>query len=89
MNVKALTVAFALGAVMFYFIYVSFGLLMPVDFQPGAVAGAWGAWPPVFHTVTPLGFLIGLVETVAFGALLGLVIGAAHNFFHHRWAESH
>lgn len=86
MNVKALTVACALGMVFFYFIYVAFMLLVPIDYQAGVVAGAW---LPVFRTITPLGFLIGFIQAVAFGALSGLVIGGVHNFFQHRWAASH
>ncbi len=86
MNVKALTVACGLGAAFFYFIYVSFILMVPVDYQAGMVAGAW---LPVFHSITPMGFLLGLVQAIAFGALVGLVVGTVHNFFQHRWVASH
>lgn len=86
MNIKALTVACALGMVFFYFIYVAFMLLVPVDYQTGVVAGSW---LPIFRTVTPLGFLLGIVQAAVSGALIGLVIGTVHNFFQHRWAASH
>ena len=87
MNVKALTIACALGAVLFYFIYVSFMLMVPVDYRAG-LAGA-GVWLPVFHSMTAAGFLLGLVQALLFGAFVGLVVGAVHNFFHHRWTTAH
>ena len=87
MNVKALTVACALGMGLFYFIYVAFVLMVPVDYQAG-LAGA-GVWLPVFRSVTAAGFLVGFIQAVTFGALIGLVIGGIHNFFHNRWAEAH
>lgn len=84
MNVKALTIALAGGAAFFYLIYVTFMLIVPVDYQSGV-----GIWLPVFHAITPWGFLLGLVQTVVLGALVGLVIGALHNFFQHRWTAVH
>ena len=84
MNVKALTIALAGGAAFFYLIYMTFMLIVPVDYQSGV-----GIWLPVFHTVTTWGFLLGFVQTVVFGALVGLVVGALHNFVQHRWTTSH
>ena len=69
MNVKAMTVAFALASAFFFCIYASFVLMIPMDYQSGLAPGSWF---PVFHTVTPLGFLLGMIQAAVLGALLGL-----------------
>ena len=86
LNVKALTVALALGAVLAFLFYVAFGMMIPTDFQPGA---APGTWLPNFQGITLTGFVLGLLEVTFLGAFVGLVVGGLNNFFHQRWAASH
>ena len=86
LNVKALTVALALGAVFAFLFYVAFGKMIPTDFRPGAVPGSW---QPNFAGITFAGFLLGLLEVAFLGAFVGLMVGGLNNFFHQRWAASH
>lgn len=37
--------------------------------------------------MTPMGILIGLVESLVYGAYAGALLVALHNLFHRRWAE--
>lgn len=86
LNVKALTVALAFGAVLAFLFYVAFGMMIPTEFRPGAVPGSW---LPNFQGITLTGFVLGLLEVAFLGALIGLVVGGLNNFFHQRWAALH
>lgn len=86
LNVKALTVALALGAVLAFLFYVAFGMMIPTEFRPGA---APGTWLPNFQGITFTGFVLGLLEVAFLGAFIGLMVGALNNYFHQRWAAMH
>jgi uncharacterized protein DUF5676 len=86
LNVKTLTLSLAVTAAITFVLCVVYGLIVPPAYHAGELLEKF---LPGFHWITPLGFLVGLVESFIFGAYHGLLIGLVYNFFQRRWEPAH
>jgi hypothetical protein len=86
LNVKALSGALALTAVLTFIFNVIFGLMLPAGYGAGP---AWGSWLPLFHGISFGQFLAGLVGAALLGGLIGYAVASLNNFFHRRWEAAH
>ncbi len=78
LNVKALTWAFGLTAIVAFCVYVAYGLMVPPEY------GVLG-----FHGITLTSFLIGLIQMVVAAVIAALLVGTLNNYFHRRWEMTH
>jgi hypothetical protein len=84
LNVKALAWAFALTATFAFCVYVAYGLMVPPEYH-----GIFGSWMLGFNKVTPLVFLLELIQVVAVAVAAALLVGTLNNYFHRRWEMTH
>jgi hypothetical protein len=64
------------------FVGMHYGLIVPESLH---MSGFLEQMLPGFEWLTPLGFLVGLVEAFLYGAYAGLVFTPLYNGFHKRW----
>lgn len=76
LNVKVVTWSLALFGAVTYLVCVLYGLIVPASLHMTAFLENV---LPGFEWLTPLGFLIGLVESFLYGVYAGLVYGWIHN----------
>lgn len=81
LNVKSLTLSLAVTAAITFVLCVLYGLIVPPAFHAGELLGKF---LPGFHWISPLSFLLGLVESFIYGAYCGLLVGQLYNFFQRR-----
>lgn len=81
LNLKVWTWSLACWGAITFLVCVAYGLLVPASLH---MAGMLEALLPGFRWLTPVGFLIGLVESFLYGAYAGLLLVPLHNFFHRR-----
>jgi hypothetical protein len=81
LNLKVWTWSLAAWAAITYLVCIAYGLVAPPSLHN---AGALEALLPGFRWLTPVGFLIGLVESFVYGAYAGLLFVPLHNVFHRR-----
>ena len=81
LSVKTVIASLATFAALNYVLCVLFGLLLPdvhmEDFLEMTLPG--------FRWLTPVTFLIGLVETALYGGYVGALFTVIHNFFVRRF----
>jgi 2TM family of unknown function (DUF5676) len=83
LNTKVMTWSLASFVAVSYLTCILYGLIVPETLH---MTGFLGQVLPGFEWLTPVGFLIGLVEAFLYGAYAGLVFTPIYNFFHKRWA---
>lgn len=79
--VLALGVSLSLFLLITYALCVGFDLLFPDH----AMYKAWEPFLPGFVWLTWPGFLIGLIESFAYGWYVALIFGPLFNFFARLW----
>lgn len=84
-NTKALTWSLASFCAITFLVCVAYGLVAPESLH---MSGALEVVLPGFRWLTPVGFVIGLVEAFLYGAYAGLVFGPLYNFFARRVERS-
>jgi len=76
LNVKVLTWSLALFSVVTFIVCVLYGLIVPETLH---MTGFLEQMLPGFRWLTPVGVLVGLVESFLYGAYAGLAFGWIHN----------
>ena len=82
-NTKVVTWSLALFGVVTYLVCVIYGLIVPETLH---MTGFLEQLLPGFRWLTPVGFLVGLVETFLYGAYAGLVFSPIYNHLWKRWS---
>jgi hypothetical protein len=75
-NLKTVTWALALSASLLYLLCIAYGLFNPAK---GHMVEFLTILLPGFEWLTVKGFMIGLIKSFLYGALLGLVYVPIHN----------
>ena len=84
LNIKVVSWALATTTAISFVVCVVFGLFTPDSLHSRALLEQL---LPGFMWLTPLGFLIGLVESFLYGAYAGLVYVPVYNFFARRFSS--
>jgi len=82
LNVKVLTWSLASFAGITFVVCVIYGLVVPESLHMTAFLEQI---LPGFRWLTPVGFVIGLVESFLYGAYTGLVFAPIYNGFRRLW----
>jgi hypothetical protein len=85
LNVKVWTWALALWGAVVFVLCILWGLVAP---DTGLHDSLLELALPGFQWLTPAGFVIGLVESLVYGAVGGLLFAGLHNTLYRRWASS-
>lgn len=83
LNIKVVTWSLGLFGALTFIVCVLYGLIAPESLH---MADWLEQMLPGFTWLTPLGFLIGLVESFLYGVYAGLAYGTIHNFLTRRWS---
>jgi len=83
LNVKVVTWSLASFLVISFLACILYGLVVPETLH---MTGFLEQVLPGFVWLTPLGFVLGLVESFLWGAYIGLIFTPLYNAFHRRWA---
>ncbi len=85
LNTKVVTWSLAsLGAITFV-LCVTYGLVVPETLH---MTPFLEQMLPGFKWLTPVGFVLGLVESFLYGAYVGLVFTPLYNMFSRRWEST-
>jgi hypothetical protein len=82
LNWKVMTLSLGTFGAVMYVSCVVYGLLVPEQFH---AAQLLEAVLPGFRWLSVGSFFLGLVETVLYGAYMGLVFTPVYNYFSRRW----
>ena len=82
LNLKVWTWALGTWSAITFVVCVIWGLVTPESLHMHELLEAV---LPGFRWLSPVGFLIGLVESFLYGAYAGLLFVPVHNFFARRW----
>jgi len=82
LNLKVVTWSLALFGAASFVVCTIYGLIVPESLHMTAFLDAV---LPGFEWLTPLGFLIGLVESFLYGVYAGIVYVPIHNWLAKRW----
>lgn len=82
LNLKVVTWSLALFGAVTFVVCVLYGLVVPASLH---MTSFLEAVLPGFVWLTPLGFLIGLVESFLYGVYAGIVYVPIHNRLAKRW----
>ena len=83
MSLKVVTWALALSAALLYLLCIAYGIANPAG---GHMRELLAIALPGFEWLTVKGFVIGLVKSFLYGALVGLVYVPIYNGLARRWA---
>ena len=84
MSLKIVTWALAITSALLYLLCIAYGLTNPAE---GHMREFLTIALPGFEWLTAKGFVIGLVKSFLYGALLGLVYVPVHNALARRFGE--
>ena len=87
LRLKVWTWALAVWAASTYVLCIVWGMVTPDTIHTEALEKLLETVLPGFRWLTPLGFLIGLVESFLYGAYAGLLFVPLHNLFYRRWGR--
>jgi uncharacterized protein DUF5676 len=82
-DVRTLSWSLSIFGVITFVVCILYGLVAPPSLH---MAAGLEVILPGFVWLTPLGFLIGLVESFAYGAYAGLVFAPVYNRVHARFS---
>lgn len=82
LDIRVWTWSLALFSTLTFVVCVAYGLVVPEALHMSAFLEQV---LPGFRWLTPVGFLVGLVESFLYGAYAGLVFTPIHNAFWRRW----
>lgn len=82
LSTKVFTWSLALFGAVTYLVCIAYGLIVPETLH---MTGFLEQMLPGFRWLTPLGFVVGLVESFLYGAYAGLVFTPIHNALWRRW----
>ncbi len=85
LNIKVVTWSLGLFAALTFVVCVLYGLIVPESLH---MTDWLEQILPGFTWLTPLGFLIGLVEAFLYGVYAGLAYGLIHNALTRRWSAT-
>jgi hypothetical protein len=85
LNLKVWTLSLATWSGITYLVCIVYGLLVPPELHGASVLEVV---LPGFEWLTPVGFLIGLFESLIYGAYAGLLFVPLHNAFYRRFAAT-
>lgn len=86
LNLKVVTWSLALFGAVTFIVCTLYGLVVPESLH---MAAFLEAVLPGFKWLTPLGFLLGLVESFLYGVYAGIVYVPIYNRLQGRWAQAH
>jgi len=87
LNLKVWTCALGAWSALTYLLCVLWGVVAPDRIHTQAAETLLETVLPGFRWLSPVGFLIGLVESFLYGAYAGLLLVPLHNLFHRRWGR--
>lgn len=82
LNLKVVTWSLALFGAVSFVVCILYGLIVP---EPLHMTAFLEAVLPGFKWLTPVGFLVGLVEAFLYGAYVGIVYVPINNWLTRRW----
>lgn len=85
LNTKVVTWSLALFGAVTYLVCITYGLIVPETLH---MTGFLEQILPGFRWLTPVGFLLGLVESFLYGAYTGLVFAPIYNRLWRRWGTA-
>ncbi len=85
LNIRVVTWSLAVFTLVSYLLCVVYGLIVPASLH---MSQFLEITLPGFKWLTPLGFIIGLVESFLWGVYIGLVFTPIYNFFNRKWGGS-
>ena len=84
LNIKVVTWSLSLFGAVTFVVCVLYGLIVPESLH---MTSFLEETLPGFRWLTPVGFLIGLVESFLYGAYAGLVFTPIYNALWRRWGR--
>ncbi len=84
LNLKVVTWSLGFFAAVTFIVCVLYGLIVPESLQ---MSRGLEIALPGFNWLTPIGFVIGLVESFLYGVYAGLVFVPIYNALSKRWAR--
>jgi len=84
-NIKVVTWSLALFSAVTYLVCITYGLVVPEGLH---MTGFLEQVLPGFRWLTPVAFIIGLVEAFLYGAYAGLVFCPIYNKLWRRWGAA-
>ena len=81
LNMKVVSLSLALWTAFTFVFCVTYGMLTPSNIHNAFLEQVL----PGFEWLTWWGFLVGLIESLLYGAYAGLVYVPIYNFMHRRW----
>ncbi len=85
LNIRVVSAALAAFLAVTFVVCVLYGLVVPGEFHMTAFLEQV---LPGFRWLTPVGFVIGLVESFLYGIYAGVVFVPLYNAFHRRWVPA-
>lgn len=82
LNIRVVTWSLAVFTLVSYLLCVVYGLIAPASLH---MTQFLEITLPGFKWLTPLGFIIGLIESFLWGVYIGLVFTPIYNFFNRKW----
>ena len=84
LNLKVVTWSLGLFAAVTFIVCVLYGLIVPESLH---MSRGLEVALPGFKWLTPIGFVIGLIESLLYGVYTGLVFVPIYNALSKRWAS--
>ena len=81
LNVKLLTLSLGVSTAILFIVCVLYGLVVPRELHGGELLIQL---LPGFHWITPMSFLLGLLETFLYGLFAGLLFATTYNALYQR-----
>ncbi len=85
LNIKIVTWSLGLFGAVTFVVCVLYGLVVPESLH---MTGFLEETLPGFRWLTPLGFVIGLVESFLYGVYTGLIFTPIYNVLWRRWGQA-
>ena len=82
LNIRVVTWSLGVFSLFSYVVCIAYGLIVPERLH---MTQFLEITLPGFEWLTPLGFIIGLVESFLYGVYAGLVYTPIYNFFQRKW----
>jgi hypothetical protein len=84
LNIRVVTWSLAVFTLISYLLCIVYGMIAPASLH---MVQFLEIVLPGFKWLTPLGFIIGLVESFLYGVYIGLVFTPIYNFFNRKWGR--
>ena len=82
LNIRVVTWSLGVFTLFSYLVCIAYGFIVPESLH---MTQFLEISLPGFKWLTPLGFVIGFVESFLYGVYAGLAYTPIYNFFHKKW----